>query len=153
MKQKAIIDTTNFRDDYYIYPFLFLFMVMWKLDKDYGIKKVPVKKVWTYVFTCKSMDDLNDCVSWLFDPTAKISPFVDGTNGYKGNSRMMKLILENTMMFSQENDHGQELTPEELLSSLNKTAAQIDKERKQLSDISRLRDELKSSEALIKKEC
>ena len=43
-------------------------------------------------------------------------------------------------------------TPDELLSSLNKTAAQIDKERKQLSDISRLREELKSSEALIKKD-
>ena len=43
-------------------------------------------------------------------------------------------------------------TPDELLSSLNKAAAQIDKERKQLSDISRLREELKSNEALIKKE-
>ncbi len=43
-------------------------------------------------------------------------------------------------------------TPEELLNSLNKTATQIDKERKQLSDISRLREELKSNEALIKKE-
>lgn len=43
-------------------------------------------------------------------------------------------------------------TPDELLTSLNKTAAQIDKERKQLSDISRLREELKSNEALIKKE-
>ena len=43
-------------------------------------------------------------------------------------------------------------TPEELLASLNKAAAGIDKERKQLSDISKLRDELKSSEALIKKE-
>ncbi len=43
-------------------------------------------------------------------------------------------------------------TPDELLTSLNKTAAQIDKERKQLSDISRLREELKSSETLIKKE-
>ena len=43
-------------------------------------------------------------------------------------------------------------TPEELLASLNKTAAQIDKERKQLSDITRLREELKSREALIKKE-
>jgi two-component system response regulator YesN len=43
-------------------------------------------------------------------------------------------------------------TPEELLTSLNKTAAQIDKERKQMSDITRLREELKTSEALIKKE-
>ena len=43
-------------------------------------------------------------------------------------------------------------TPDELISSLNKTAIQIDKERKQLSDISRLREELKSSETLIKKE-
>ena len=43
-------------------------------------------------------------------------------------------------------------TPEELLSSLNKTAAQIDRERKQLSDISRLKEELKSNEALKRKE-
>ena len=43
-------------------------------------------------------------------------------------------------------------TPEELLTSLNKTASQIDKERKQLSDISRLREELKSNETLVKKE-
>ena len=43
-------------------------------------------------------------------------------------------------------------TPEELLTSLNKAAAEIDKERKQLSDITRLRQELKSNEALIKKE-
>ena len=43
-------------------------------------------------------------------------------------------------------------TPEELLNSLNKTASHIDKERKQMSDISKLREELKSSEALIKKE-
>ena len=43
-------------------------------------------------------------------------------------------------------------TPDELVASLNKVAAQIDKERKQLSDISRLREELKSSETLIKKE-
>ena len=43
-------------------------------------------------------------------------------------------------------------TPDELLASLNKTAAQIDKERKQLSDISKLKEELKSSETLIKKE-
>ncbi len=43
-------------------------------------------------------------------------------------------------------------TPDELITSLNKTAAQIDKERKQLSDISRLKEELKSNEALIKKD-
>ncbi|MBR0496761.1 MAG: response regulator [Treponema sp.] len=43
-------------------------------------------------------------------------------------------------------------TPDELLKSLQKTAVQIDKERKQLSDISRLKEELKSTEALKKKE-
>ena len=43
-------------------------------------------------------------------------------------------------------------TPDELLKSLQKTASQIDKERKQLSDISRLKEELKSTEALKKKE-
>lgn len=43
-------------------------------------------------------------------------------------------------------------TPDELLESLKKAAAQIDKERKQLSDISRLKEELKSNEMLKKKE-
>ena len=43
-------------------------------------------------------------------------------------------------------------TPEELLASLKKAALEIDKERKQLSDISKLKEELKSSTALIKKE-
>ena len=43
-------------------------------------------------------------------------------------------------------------TPDELLKSLNKTASQIDRERKQLSDISKLKEELKSSEVLKKKE-
>ena len=43
-------------------------------------------------------------------------------------------------------------TPEELITSLNKTAAQSDKERKQLSDISKMKEELKSKEALIKKD-
>ena len=43
-------------------------------------------------------------------------------------------------------------TPEELLASLKKAALEIDKERKQLSDISKLKEELKSSTTLIKKE-
>ena len=43
-------------------------------------------------------------------------------------------------------------TPDEILSSLDKTAKEIDRERRQLSDISRLREELKSSETLVKKE-
>ena len=43
-------------------------------------------------------------------------------------------------------------TPDELLKSLQKTALQIDRERKQLSDISRLKEELKSTETLKKKE-
>ncbi|MBR5402091.1 MAG: response regulator [Treponema sp.] len=43
-------------------------------------------------------------------------------------------------------------TPDELLESLKKAAAQIDRERKQLSDISKLREELKSTEMLKKKE-
>ena len=43
-------------------------------------------------------------------------------------------------------------TPDEILTSLKKTASLIDKERQQLSDISKLKEELKSRESLIKKE-
>ena len=53
IKVKSIIDTESYRDDYSIYPFLFLFLVMWNLDKNYSVKKVPYDKVWTYVLTCK----------------------------------------------------------------------------------------------------
>ncbi len=43
-------------------------------------------------------------------------------------------------------------TSEEIISSLKKVANQIDKERKQLSDISTMKAELKSQEKLIQKE-
>ncbi len=43
-------------------------------------------------------------------------------------------------------------TSEEVINALKKAALQIDKERKQLSDISRMKEELKSSEKLIQKE-
>ena len=43
-------------------------------------------------------------------------------------------------------------TSEDIISALNKASAQIDKEQKQLSDISRMKEELKSSEKLIQKE-
>ncbi len=43
-------------------------------------------------------------------------------------------------------------TVEEVISSLKKVAAQIDKERTQLSDISRMKEELKSRDKLLQKE-
>ena len=97
IKVKSIIDTTSFRDDYNIYPFIFLFLVMWKLDKKYGMKLVPMNKLWTYVLTCKSMDEVDDAVKWMVDPSAKISPFV---TQYKSDSRFMTLFFECTRMFS-----------------------------------------------------
>ena len=99
IKVKSIIDTTGYRDDYKIYPFLFLFLVMWKLDKDYAIKLVSMEKLWTYVLTCKSMDDLNDAVKWMADPAAKISPYI---GQYKSDSRFMTIFFECTKMFSLE---------------------------------------------------
>ena len=43
-------------------------------------------------------------------------------------------------------------TSEDVISSLKKIAAQIDKERTQLSDISRMKEELKTHEKLVQKE-
>lgn len=101
LRIKAITDTTSYRDNYYVYPFLFLFLVMWKLDADYGVKLVPMNKIWTYVLTCNSMDDVNDAVCWLMDPKAKVSEHVAQ---YKSDSRLMTLIFDNTKMFSLEDD-------------------------------------------------
>lgn len=101
IKVKAIVDTKNYRDDYYVYPFLFLFLVMWKLDKDCGMKMVPINKIWTYVMTCKSMDEINDSVKWIVDPNAAISPFI---HQYKSDSRFLTIFFECTKMFSLEDD-------------------------------------------------
>lgn len=101
IKIEAIIDTTNYRDSYYIYPFIYLFLVMWQLDKNYGIKKVPINKIYTYVMTCKSMDEINDSVQWIADPYAKPSKYV---KQYKSDSRLLTLILENTCMFSYDDE-------------------------------------------------
>ena len=43
-------------------------------------------------------------------------------------------------------------TSEDILSSLKKAAAQLDKERTQLSDISKMKEELKTHEKLVQKE-
>ena len=101
IKVNSIIDTTAYREDYHIYPFLFLFLVMWKLDKELGMKLVPMKKLWTYVLTCKSMDEVNDAVKWMSDSKAEVSPFV---SQYKSDSRFMTLFFECTKMFSLEHD-------------------------------------------------
>ena len=101
VKIKSIIDTTDNRNDYFVYPFLFLFLVMWKLDENYGKELVPMDKVWTYVLTCKSMDEVDDAVRWIADPKAEISSFV---RQYKSDSRIMTSIFKNTKMFSLKND-------------------------------------------------
>ena len=43
-------------------------------------------------------------------------------------------------------------TPEEITEALKKAAGEIDRERRQFSDITKMKEELKSKEALIKKE-
>ena len=92
-------------------------------------------------------------------------PFMDGlqlAEAIKKNQPWIKIIIlsghdefdyaKKAISIGIEDYLLKPFTPDELLSSLNKTASQIDKERKQLSDISRLREELKSNETLIKKE-
>ncbi len=101
IKVKTIIDTMDYRNDYHIYPFLFLFLVLWKLDKDYNIKKVSYDKVWTYILTCKSMDEVDDAASWVADPSAKISSYL---KQYRSDSRFMTLFFECTKMFSLQHD-------------------------------------------------
>lgn len=101
IKIKAIIDTKDDRNNYCIYPFLFLFLVMWKLSVEKGIEKVPMDKIWTYVLTCHSMELVDDAVSWICDSNSKISKYV---GQYKSDSRIMTLILENTDMFEVKDD-------------------------------------------------
>lgn len=91
LRMNAITDTRPESADYNIAPVLFTYEVFWRL-KAKGITEISLGDFYTYVMTCKTHDEIDECVEYLLDPNRKETPYVAN---YKGDSRVVTLIQNN----------------------------------------------------------
>lgn len=91
LRMNAITDTRPESADYNIAPVLFTYEVFWRL-KAKGITEISLGDFYTYVMTCKSHNEIDECVEHLLDPNRKDSPHVAS---YKSDSRVVTLIQNN----------------------------------------------------------
>ena len=91
LRMNAITDTRPESADYNIAPVLFTYEVFWRL-KAKGITEISLGDFYTYVMTCKTHDEIDECVEHLLDPSRKETPYVAN---YKGDSRVVTLIQNN----------------------------------------------------------
>lgn len=91
LRMNAITDTRPESADYNIAPVLFTYEVFWRL-KAKGITEISLGDFYTYVMTCKTHDEIDECVEHLLNPNRKETPYVAN---YKGDSRVVTLIQNN----------------------------------------------------------
>ena len=91
LRMNAITDTRPESADYNIAPVLFTYEVFWRL-KAKGITEISLGDFYTYVMTCKTHDEIDECVEHLLDPNRKETPYVAN---YKSDSRVVTLIQNN----------------------------------------------------------
>lgn len=91
LRMNAITDTRPESADYNIAPVLFTYEVFWRL-KAKGITEISLGDFYTYVMTCKTHNEIDECVEHLLDPNRKDSPHVAS---YKSDSRVVTLIQNN----------------------------------------------------------
>lgn len=91
LRMNAITDTRPESADYNIAPVLFTYEVFWRL-KAKGVTEVSLGDFYTYVMTCKTHEEIDECVEHLLDPNRKETPYVAN---YKSDSRVVTLIQNN----------------------------------------------------------
>ena len=91
LRMNAITDTRSESADYNIAPVLFTYEVFWRL-KAKNITEISLGDFYTYVMTCKTHDEIDECVEHLLNPNRKETPYVAN---YKGDSRVVTLIQNN----------------------------------------------------------
>lgn len=91
LRMNAITDTRPESADYNIAPVLFTYEVFWRL-KAKGVTEVSLGDFYTYVMTCKTHEEIDECVEHLLNPNRKETPFVAN---YKSDSRVITLIQNN----------------------------------------------------------
>lgn len=98
LKIHAIIDTANNNDGYNVLPVLFIYKVLKTLKDKYQIESISTDKLYTYVMTCKSYDEVDNAVEYI-RTNAPVSEFV---NAYKDFSRVLTVIKNNLSLFLVE---------------------------------------------------
>lgn len=91
LRMNAITDTRPESAEYNLAPVLFTYEVFWRL-KAKGVTEVSLGDFYTYVMTCKTHEEIDECVEHLLDPNRKETPYVAN---YKSDSRVVTLIQNN----------------------------------------------------------
>ena len=95
-KIHAIIDTANNNEDYNILPIIFIYKVLKELQTQYGINEVSLDHLYTYIMTCKEYSEWENAVEYI----RTNSPVSEHVEYYKGYSRIVTLIRNNTNLFN-----------------------------------------------------
>lgn len=95
IKIHAIIDTANNNSDYHILPVVFIYKVLKELQLKYGISKISIDQLYTYIMTCKSYQQVDQAVEFIKE-NAPISEYV---KKYKDASRVLVSIKKNIDLF------------------------------------------------------
>lgn len=91
LRMGAITDTRPESAEYNISPVLFTYEVFWRLRAK-GVTEISLGDFYTYVMTCKTHDEIDECVTYLLDPNRIESQYVAT---YKNDSRVVTLIQNN----------------------------------------------------------
>ena len=96
LKIHAIIDTASNNQDYNILPVLFIYKVLRGLKEKYGITKISIDQLYTYVMTCKSYSEADEAIEFI----RSNSPLSEYLADFKSRSRILTCIKKNTNLFN-----------------------------------------------------
>lgn len=100
IKMKAIIDTTDYCEDWNIYAVIYAYCVLDRLAKVHSIYDVPLPMFYTFIMTCSSFDELDDTVNQI----AAKPNLNEYRREYADVTRFINILNENTNLFDISND-------------------------------------------------
>lgn len=101
LKIHAIIDTANNNKDYNILPVLFIYKVLRGLKEKYGIAKITIDQLYTYVMTCKSYGEIDEAIEFI----RLNSPISKYVSEFRDRSRVLACIRKNTNLFKIDSQY------------------------------------------------
>ena len=101
LKIHAIIDTANNNKDYNILPVLFIYKVLRGLKEKYGIAKITIDQLYTYVMTCKSYCEIDEAIEFI----RLNSPISEYVSEFRDRSRVLACIRKNTNLFKIDSQY------------------------------------------------
>ncbi|MBE7061014.1 MAG: HNH endonuclease [Clostridiales bacterium] len=101
LKIHAIIDTANNNQGYNILPVLFIYKVLRGLKEKYGITKITIDQLYTYVMTCESYSEVDEAIEFI----RLDSPISEFVADFKSRSRVLTCVKKNTNLFSIDSQY------------------------------------------------